>query len=102
MDSVAEIARRTPGSRNQDETPHTLARPGRLLEVLEDCMAARLTPRRSGWSAAHHLGMDLERHFGVRAPLPAIEAALRILVRRGRVRVWADAGGRRWYRLVDA
>ena len=65
-------------------------------------MAARLTPRRSGWSAAAHLAMDLERHFGVRAPVPAIESALRILVRRGRVRVWADGGGRRWYRLADA
>jgi hypothetical protein len=68
--------------------------------VLEEAMAARLTPRRSGWSASAHLAMDLERHFGLRAPLPAIEAALRILVKRGRVRVWADAGGRCWYRLA--
>jgi hypothetical protein len=65
-------------------------------------MAARVTPRRSGWSAAAHLAMDLERRFGVRAPVPAIESALRTLIRRGRVRVWADAGGRRWYRLLDA
>ncbi|MGE3234480.1 MAG: hypothetical protein AB7O78_12200 [Thermoleophilia bacterium] len=65
-------------------------------------MAARLTPQRSGWSAAGHLALDLERHFGVRAPLPSIEAALRIMIRRGRVRVWADAAGRRWYRLLDA
>ena len=65
-------------------------------------MAARLTPQRSGWSAAGHLAMDLERHFGVRAPLPSIEAALRIMIRRGRVRVWADAAGRRWYRLLDS
>ena len=46
--------------------------------------------------------MDLERHFGVRAPVPAVESALRILIRRRRVRVWADACGRRWYRLLDA
>ena len=64
-------------------------------------MAARLTPRRSGWSAATHLARDLERHFGVRAPLPAIEGALRIMVRRGCVRVWADGAGRRWYRLAE-
>jgi len=64
-------------------------------------MAARLTPRRSGWSAAAHLARDLERHFGVRAPLPAVEGALRIMVRRGRVRVWADGAGRRWYRLAE-
>ena len=64
-------------------------------------MAARLTPRRSGWSAATHLARDLERHFGVRAPLPAVEGALRIMVRRGRVRVWADGAGRRWYRLAE-
>jgi hypothetical protein len=70
--------------------------------VLEDCLAARLTPSRSGWSAAGHLAMDLERHFGVRAPVPAVESALRILIRRRRVRVWADACGRRWYRLLDA
>ena len=92
------------GSRNQgtpEETAFSLGRPGRLLDVLEECMEARLTPRRSGWSAAAHLGRDLERHFGVRAPLPAIEAALRTLVRRGRARVWVDAAGRSWYRMAD-
>ena len=84
-----------------EETAHTLGRPGRLVDELADCMAARLGPRRSGWSAASHLALDLERRFGVRAPLPAVETALRTLVRRGRVRVWADAGGRCWYRLTE-
>ncbi|MGD9571002.1 MAG: hypothetical protein AB7V62_03835 [Thermoleophilia bacterium] len=77
----------------------TLSQPGRLIAVLEECMEQRLRPHRSGWSAAHHLGRDLERHFGVRAPSPAIERALRSLARRRRVRLKADAEGVLWYRL---
>jgi hypothetical protein len=82
------------------ETAVSLSRPGRIVEQLERCMASRLTPGRSGWSASAHLGRDLERFFGVRAPLPSIESALRVLARRGRVRLRADPDGRLWYRLV--
>ncbi len=77
----------------------TLSQPGRLVGVLEECMEQRLRPNRSGWSAAHHLGLDLERHFGVRAPATAIERALRALQRRHRVRLKSDAQGVLWYRL---
>jgi hypothetical protein len=83
-----------------EETAYTLSRPGRLMADLERCMAARLRPGRSGWSAAGHLSRDLERFFGVRAPVPSIEVALRALARRGRVRLRSDDAGRVWYRLV--
>jgi hypothetical protein len=83
------------------ETPFTLSQPGRLIAVLEECMARRIRPDRSGWSAARHLGMDLERHFGVRAPQSAIERALRTLARRHRLRLKVDAGGILWYRIED-
>ena len=90
------------GPPNAEETGYTLSQAGRLVQVLEDCMAARLTPQRSGWSTASHLGRDLERHFGVRAPVPAIERAMRTLVKRRVVRLSADASGTVWYRLRDA
>jgi hypothetical protein len=84
------------------ENGYTLSQPGRLIEVLEQCMAARLTPQRSGWSTAAHLGRDLERHFGVRAPVGAIERAMRTLVKRRVVRLTADDTGVVWYRLRGA
>ncbi len=64
-------------------------------------MARRLRPHRSGWSAAHHLGRDLERHFGVQAPPGAIDRALRSLARRRRVALKVDADNVLWYRLAD-
>ncbi|MEQ8834623.1 MAG: hypothetical protein RIB67_09295 [Miltoncostaeaceae bacterium] len=76
-----------------------LSRPGAVIAAIERCMAARLTPDRSGWSAASHLSRDLERHFGVVAPGPAIEAALRVLASRRRVSLRADDDGALWYRL---
>jgi hypothetical protein len=84
------------------ENGYTLSQAGRLIEVLEECMAARLTPQRSGWSTATHLGRDLERHFGVKAPVEAIERAMRTLVKRRVVRLTADASGVVWYRLRGA
>lgn len=86
-------------STSASETSFTLSQPGRLIGVLEACMAKRLRPDRSGWSAAHHLGRDLERHFGVRAPAPSIDRALRTLSRRRRVRLKVDDEGVLWYRL---
>jgi len=82
-----------------EETGYTLSQAGRLIGVLEECMAARLTPQRSGWSTSTHLGWDLERHFGVRAPVQAIERAMRTLVKRRVVRLSADDSGLVWYRL---
>lgn len=81
------------------ENHYTLSQPGRLIDALEECMARRLTPQRSGWSASNHLGRDLERFYGVRAPAHAIERALRVLCRRGRVRLRADDTGVIWFRL---
>lgn len=83
------------------ESSFTLSHPGRLIAVLEACMEGRLRPDRSGWSAVRHLGLDLERHFGVRAPQSAIDRALRVLSRRGRVRLRVDDGGTVWFRLLD-
>jgi hypothetical protein len=76
-----------------------LNRPGLLIPVLERAMAQRILPRRSGWSAAHHLRRDLGRHFGVSAPPEAIEAALRVLSQRRRVHLRSDEHGVLWYRL---
>jgi hypothetical protein len=90
-----------PTSSQSSETTYTLSQPGRLVAVLEECMAARLRPHRSGWSAAHHLGRDLERHFGVRAPAASIDRALRSLARRRRVGLKVDSDGVLWYRLAD-
>jgi hypothetical protein len=87
----------TPSQTN--ENSYTLSHPGRLVGVLEACMARRIRHDRSGWSAAKHLGWDLERHFGVQAPASSIERALRVLARRGRVRLKVDDGGVLWYRL---
>ncbi len=84
-----------------DENALTLSQPGRLIAVLETCMEGRLRPDRSGWSASRHLGADLERHFGVRAPQAAIDRALRTLSRRGRVRLRSDGDGVLWYRLLE-
>lgn len=81
------------------ENTFTLSQPGRLIGVLESCMAKRLRPDRSGWSAARHLRSDLERHFGVRAPAHAIDRALRTLARRRRVRLKVDDDGVLWYRI---
>ena len=91
-----------PRPTSAEETGYTLSQAGRLIDVLEECMAARLSPRRSGWSIATHLGRDLERHFGVRAPVPAIERAMRTLVKRRVVRLTADASGTVWYRLRES
>ena len=87
------------GSPSVDENGYTLSQAGRLIAVLEACMAARLTPQRSGWSTATHLGWDLERHFGVKAPIQAIERAMKTLVKRRVVRLTADDSGVVWYRL---
>ena len=62
-------------------------------------MADRLRPGRSGWSAAVHLARDLERFFGVRAPVPVIERALREMGKRKRVQLKVDDAGIVWYRL---
>jgi hypothetical protein len=83
------------------ENHYTLSQPGRLLDALEECMARRLTPHRPGWSASNHLGRDLERFYGVRAPAQAIERALRVLSKRGRLRLRADDAGVIWYRLRE-
>jgi hypothetical protein len=90
-----------PRSAAPSETAYTLSQPGRLIGVLEECMARRLRPHRSGWSAAHHLGRDLERHFGVRAPADAIDRALRTLARRRRLGLKVDSDGVLWYRLAE-
>ncbi|HMO00234.1 MAG TPA: hypothetical protein PKD59_12535 [Miltoncostaeaceae bacterium] len=84
-----------------EESGYTLSQAGRLIDVLEACMAARLAPHRSGWSTATHLGRDLERHFRVRAPIEAIERAMRALVKRRVVRLTADDAGNVWYRLRE-
>lgn len=93
------MERPLPESSRTEETAYTLHQPGRLLDVLEACMADRLRPGRSGWSAAVYLGRDLERHFGVRAPVAAIERALRELGRRKRVQLKLDDLRVLWYRL---
>ncbi|MGE0026807.1 MAG: hypothetical protein AB7O78_13405 [Thermoleophilia bacterium] len=90
-----------PRPTSTEETGYTLSQAGRLIDVLEACMAARLAPHRSGWSTAAHLGRDLERHFGVRAPVEAIERAMRALVKRRIVRLTTDAAGAVWYRLRE-
>jgi hypothetical protein len=85
------------------ESAVTLTQPGRVLEVLEKCMADRLDPGmhgRSGWSSAKHLGNDLERHFGVRAPMPVIERALRDMCKHKRAQMILDDAGVVWYRLI--
>jgi hypothetical protein len=86
----------------REENGYTLNQAGRLIDVLEKCMFARLTPRRSGWSTATHLGWDLERHYGVRAPRPAIEKAMRALVRRRVARMTTDDSGLTWYRISES
>lgn len=80
-------------------SPVDLVRPGAIIDAIERCMAARLTPDRSGWSAAAHLSRDLERHFGVVAPGSAIDGALRLLSARRRVSLRVDDSGALWYRL---
>ncbi|WP_217914433.1 hypothetical protein [Miltoncostaea marina] len=82
-------------------TVFELTRPGRLIDALEACMARRVAPLRSGWSATGHLGRDLERHYGVRVPRPAIDRALRVLARRGRIDLRAGRDGALWFRLRD-
>ncbi len=81
------------------ENAYTLQHAGRLLDALEACMADRLCPGRSGWSAASHLARDLERFFGVRAPAPVIDRALRDMGKHRRVQRKVDANGVLWYRL---
>ena len=83
------------------ESMVSLNQPGRLIGVLAECIAARIGPNRSGWSAADHLGRDLERHFGVRAPQTTIEHALRVLQRRRAVRLRVDEQGLVWYKLAE-
>ncbi len=62
-------------------------------------MLDRLRPGRSGWSAAVHLGHDLERFFGVRAPISSIERALRELGKYRRIQLRLDDAGTLWYRI---
>lgn len=81
------------------ETAVTLQHPGRLLDVLEQAMADRLRPGRSGWSASVHLGHDLERFFGIRAPIDVIERALQQLSKNKRIQRMVDDTGTLWYRL---
>lgn len=81
------------------ETTYSLHQPGRLVDALEKCMADRIRPGRSGWSAAEHLGNDLERFYGLRAPTPVIERALRDLSKHRRVQRKVDSAGVLWYRL---
>ena len=75
------------------ETAYTLHQAWRLLDALEQCMLDRLRPGRSGWSAAVHLGHDLERFFGVRAPVSAIERALGELGKYRGARLRLDGTG---------
>ncbi len=82
-----------------EETVYSLNHPARLVDPLERCMLDRLRPGRSGWSSATHLGHDLERLFGVRAPVPAIERALRELGRHRRIQLLLDDAGTLWYRI---
>ena len=82
-----------------EETVYSLNHPARLLEPLERCMEARLAPGRSGWSSAGHLASDLTRLFGVRAPVQAIERALREIGRYRRVQLLLDDAGTLWYRI---
>lgn len=81
------------------ETAYSLHQAGRLIDALEQCMLDRLRPGRSGWSAAVHLGRDLERFFGVRAPVSAIERALRELGKHRRIQLRLDDAGTLWYRI---
>lgn len=86
-----------------EETAYSLNQPGRILGDLDRCMAARLDPGphgRSGWSAAHHLALDLERYYGIRAPIAVIERALREMCKRRRAQMMLDDAGTLWYRLV--
>lgn len=82
-----------------EETTYSLNQPARLLDPLEKCMLGRLEPGRSGWSSSTHLGHDLERLFGVRAPIASIERALRELGRRRRIQLLLDDAGTLWYRI---
>ncbi len=78
----------------------TLVRAGELIHLLEDCMAARLAPGRSGWSQAHHLRTDLDRLLGVQVPDGALDRALRQLSRRGQVVRRMDEDGHSWFKLI--
>ena len=86
-------------SAGAEETVYSLNHPARLVDPLEKCMLDRLRPGRSGWSSSTHLGHDLERLFGVRAPVPAIERALRELGRHRRIQLLLDDAGTLWYRI---
>lgn len=83
------------------ETAYTLLQPGRILDAIERCMADRLTPHRSGWSTAHHLSRDLERLYGLHAPMATVARALRELDRRKLVQLKAGDDHILWYRLRD-
>ena len=88
-----------PDTPKSAETTYSLQQPGRLVDVLEEAMADRLRPGRSGWSAIVHLGHDLERFFGIRAPVQAIERALQQMAKEKRIRRMVDDTGTIWYRL---
>jgi hypothetical protein len=77
-----------------------LNRPGRIIEVVEQCCLRRIAPNRSGWSTARHLGLDLHRLFGVHVPQTALDRALRELVKRERLRQRVDERGVVWYRAT--
>lgn len=83
------------------ENAYTLGLTGRLLDPLEQCLLHRLAPGRSGWSSATHLGHDLQRLFGVRPPVTAIERAMHELGKRRRIQLLLDDAGTLWYRIRD-
>lgn len=92
-----------PHAPHTEETAYSLTQPGRILADLDRCMAARLEPGlhgRSGWSAARHLGLDLQRYYGIRAPVAVIERALREMCKHRRAQMMLDDEGTLWYRLV--
>ena len=88
-----------PRESKSTETAYTLHQPGRLLDSLVAAMADRLRPGRSGWSASVHLGHDLERFFGIRAPIQSIERALQQLAKDKRIQRMVDDSGTLWYKL---
>lgn len=87
-----------PDSAKTTETAYSLQHPGRLLDPLEAAIAGRLRAGRSGWSTAVHLGNDLERFFGIRAPAQSIERALQQLAKEKRIRRMVDDAGTIWAR----
>ena len=87
---------------SEDDSTHDtayLVGTGNLIDHLKRCMLDRLAVGRSGWSSAEHLRQDVERMFGVRAPVPAVELGLWEIGKRQRVQVLLDDAGTVWYRI---